>query len=201
MVSEYVNVDTLNNGIPINAGVTCVQLEGSCGYRNVGAWRTLWRRVSEVVRLYRSSQGLRIDGTKSCAARAVMMTNSSRSRGHYYNVSIGEVEEDSSTFGLHLGHQASTIYMINHGLAGYREHRIHTGTCTWLLRYVAVSCQLVDHPPGVLLPYRVASLMQSRLSTQLWLGQRWRRVCSVAPPVRWMDTIGDSHQSSTGDNS
>ncbi|KAI6135599.1 hypothetical protein EV401DRAFT_3696 [Pisolithus croceorrhizus] len=162
MVSEYVNVDTLNNGIPINAGVTCVQLEGSCGYRNVGAWRTLWRRVSEVVRLYRSqlpslsaakcptfslshplhparcSQGLRIDGTKSCAARAVMMTNSSRSRGHYYNVSIGEVEEDSSTFGLHLGHQASTIYMINHGLAGYREHRIHTGTCTWLLRYVAV---------------------------------------------------------------
>ncbi|KAI6122401.1 hypothetical protein EV401DRAFT_1887216 [Pisolithus croceorrhizus] len=49
--------DTLDNGILINAGITWVmQLDGGCGYRDVGTSRTLRRKVSEVVRLYRDHQ-------------------------------------------------------------------------------------------------------------------------------------------------
>ncbi|KAI6106823.1 hypothetical protein EDD16DRAFT_1729634, partial [Pisolithus croceorrhizus] len=223
MVPEYVNIDTLNKGILINAGVTWVHLEGGCGYRNVRTWRTLWRRVSEVVKFYR---GLRIDGTKSCAARAVMMTNISKSRGHYYNLSIGEVGEDFSTFGLHLGHQTSTLVAPFHY---YFLTSIDQDNLLWPLHdqprpgghmqgtfvilvwpiyyqlqgapdpywnlYMVVAIRgSVGFPTPILqgLPiYRVKFLCSPTVSsgvfnveatpTQLWLRQRWCRVCSVAP--------------------
>ncbi|KAI6122403.1 hypothetical protein EV401DRAFT_1951138 [Pisolithus croceorrhizus] len=51
---------------------------------------------------------------RSSAARVVVTTDSSKSWGHCYNVSTGEVEKHFNTFGLHSGHQTSTLVATSH---------------------------------------------------------------------------------------
>ncbi|KAI6135605.1 hypothetical protein EV401DRAFT_4975 [Pisolithus croceorrhizus] len=111
--------------------------------------------------------------------------------------------------------------MNNHGLANTCKVHAHascwdvahllpdTGTIGSILAPVGVCCDTRQRrvfvssicPSGVLLPYGVAFLLQSRLTTQLWLEQHWRRVSSVASCfIGRMDTRS-SHQSPTRDDS
>ncbi|KAI6122402.1 hypothetical protein EV401DRAFT_1951077 [Pisolithus croceorrhizus] len=97
--------------------------------------------------------------SKLSAARVVVTTNSSKSWGHCDNVSTGEVEKHFNTFGLHLGHQTSTLVAIFHHhfltpsigrdteSIGFVFELVRVVAIHATTRFVLVSSLIVDHFP------------------------------------------------------